>query len=72
MSNIAECSVENLIAEVEKRPALYNKALKEYSDVNIKKKLWDEVCAIVVPAWGEMDAEDRRKQGKFIQVYIML
>jgi hypothetical protein len=36
-------SIEKLIEEVEKRPALYLKSLKEYSDTNHKQKLWEEV-----------------------------
>jgi hypothetical protein len=32
-------STDKLIEEVEKRPALYLKSLKEYSDSNYKKKL---------------------------------
>jgi len=35
--------VEKLISEVERRPPLYNKNLKEYSDRNLKDKLWYEV-----------------------------
>jgi len=37
-------SIENLIEEVKKY-------LKEYSDVNQKKKLREEVCETVVPDW---------------------
>ncbi|XP_046994364.1 uncharacterized protein LOC124606426 [Schistocerca americana] len=42
--DIGSCVVdsERLIAEVEKRPALYNRKLKEYSDRNLKEKLWGE------------------------------
>lgn len=32
-----------VINEMEKRPALFNKNLKDYSDTNLKNKLWDEV-----------------------------
>jgi hypothetical protein len=35
--------IEKLILEVERRPPLYNKKLKEYSDRNLKDKLWYEV-----------------------------
>jgi hypothetical protein len=41
-------SIENLIEEVEKRPALYLKSLKEYPDTNHKKKLWEEVCTALI------------------------
>ncbi|KAL4709974.1 hypothetical protein ACJJTC_003937 [Scirpophaga incertulas] len=34
---------ELLIEEVEKRPALYDKKLKEYSDINVKRRLWSEI-----------------------------
>ena len=34
---------------MEKRPEPYNKATPEYSDKNLKKKLWIEVCEAVVP-----------------------
>nr|CAH7752070.1 unnamed protein product [Callosobruchus chinensis] len=46
---LIEMSIENLI-EVEKRPALYKKSLKEYSDLNDKRKLWEEVCQAVIPS----------------------
>lgn len=62
-SLVVETSIVNLIEEVEKRPALYKKNLKEYSDVNVKKKLWEEVCEAVVPSWNELGAEDKTKQG---------
>lgn len=34
---------ELFIIEVEKRPALYNTKLKEYSDKILKNKLWIEI-----------------------------
>lgn len=55
---------EKLIEEVEKRPAIYDKNLKDYGNINIKKKLWDEVCAAVLPNWNEMDRANRTKTGK--------
>jgi len=36
--------IEKLICEVERRPPLYNQKLKEYSDRNLKDKLWYEFC----------------------------
>jgi hypothetical protein len=37
-------NVETLIEEVKKRPAIYDKTLKEYANTNVKKQLWEEVC----------------------------
>jgi hypothetical protein len=39
MSLLSDQGIEKLIDETEKRPALYNKTLKEYLDNNLKKKL---------------------------------
>ncbi|XP_050300090.1 uncharacterized protein LOC126738694 [Anthonomus grandis grandis] len=58
---------ERIIVEVEKRPALYNKELKEYSDRNAKEKLWIEVCANVIPKWHEISGAERKDRGKEVQ-----
>ncbi|XP_050292777.1 uncharacterized protein LOC126733497 [Anthonomus grandis grandis] len=58
---------ERIIVEVEKRPALYNKELKEYSDRNAKEKLWTEVCANVIPKWHELSGAERKDRGKELQ-----
>jgi hypothetical protein len=66
MSLINDSLIETLIEEIEKRPALFKKNLKEYTDINLKKRLWEEVCETVVPEWSELDDEEKRKQGKYI------
>jgi hypothetical protein len=43
---------------VEKRPALYLKSLKEYSDTN-HKKLWEEMCAALTENWNGLAPEDK-------------
>jgi hypothetical protein len=45
--------VEKLILEVERRPPLYKKYIKEYSYRNLKDKLWNEVCVSVITNWSE-------------------
>lgn len=54
---------ETIIIEVEKRPALYNKHLKEYSDRNLKEKLWGEVYSKVISTWNKLSAEEKHKRG---------
>lgn len=62
---------ESVINEVEKRPALFNKNLKEYSDANLKSssyrvqglksKLWEEVCLnVLCTTWGQLNAEQKK------------
>jgi len=49
---VYDCEI--LISEIEKRPALYNCSLKEYSDKGLKDRLWGEVYeAVVVSEWSQ-------------------
>jgi hypothetical protein len=59
--NTWDQSIEKLIEEVEKRPALYLKSLKEYSDTNHKKKLWEELCTDFIENWNGLAPEEREK-----------
>jgi hypothetical protein len=58
-------SIEKLI-EVEKQPALYLKSLKEYSDINHKKKLWEEVCTALNENWNGLAPEEKKTQGNYL------
>jgi hypothetical protein len=46
---------------VEKRPVIYLKSLKEYSDTNHKKKLWEEMCTDLIGNWNGLAPEEREK-----------
>jgi hypothetical protein len=46
---------------VEKRPALYLKSLKEYSDTNHKQKLWEEVWTDLIENWNGLAPEEEKK-----------
>nr|XP_022908729.1 uncharacterized protein LOC111420051 [Onthophagus taurus] len=52
---------------IEARPALYMKNLKEYADVNVKRKLWQEICMEIIPNWGELSSENKIKSGQNVQ-----
>jgi hypothetical protein len=46
-------------------PALYKKELKDYSDIIVKKRLWEEVCEKLFPAtWGGLTREQKTKISK--------
>jgi len=67
------CLVEGvgrLIWEVERRPPLYKK-LKEYTDRNLKDKLWYEVCESVVTNWSELPAEQKLEKGMLIFLFML-
>jgi len=61
---------ETLIEEVEKRQAIYNNTLKEYANINIKKHLWEEVCAAVIPNWSGLEVENKTRACKFTQTLL--
>jgi hypothetical protein len=62
-------SIEKLIEEVEKRPALYLKSLKEYSDTNHKKKLWEDVYTDLIENWNGLAPEERKCNILHIQYF---
>ncbi|GAB6024049.1 hypothetical protein CHUAL_008769 [Chamberlinius hualienensis] len=65
MENFDE--IEKLIEEVEIRPALYNKNLKEYTDTKLKKQLWEDVCEAVVYDWDELTGQEKVQRGIILQ-----
>ena len=62
-------NTESLIEEIEKRPPIYNKSLWEYANINIKKQLWEEVCAAVIPNWSGLEGENKTRAGKLLKHY---
>jgi hypothetical protein len=64
-------NVETLIEEAEKRPAIYDKTLKEYANTNIKKQPWEVVCSAVVSNWKDLEGDLKTKAGKFISSILL-
>ncbi|XP_053983865.1 uncharacterized protein LOC128879069 [Hylaeus volcanicus] len=60
-------NVDTFIELIKQRPLLYMKDSKEYTDINLKKKLWEEVCTEIVPNWTELSAENKMKYGLEVQ-----
>jgi hypothetical protein len=56
---------------MERRPPLYKK-LKEYSDKNLKEKLWSKMCESSVANWSELPDEQRSEKGMLIFFFILL
>ena len=49
-----------------------SKKLKEYSDRNLKDKLWYEVCESVFTNWSELPAEQKSEKVMLIFLFILL
>ncbi|XP_063366319.1 uncharacterized protein LOC134654778 [Cydia amplana] len=58
---------KHIINEVAKRPALYDKTIKQYSDRNVKAKLWLEVYQNVCRDWHILTDTERKYRGNTIQ-----
>ncbi|CAG9771618.1 unnamed protein product [Ceutorhynchus assimilis] len=67
MGEIEFYDSEQLITEVEKRPSLYDKNIKEYNDKNVREKLWREVCEAIIMNWKEVNPECKEKTARDIQ-----
>lgn len=59
-----DLDVDLFIAEIQKRPALYDKSLQEYAEKNIKDKLWAEVCEVMLENWKTMTPQEKREKSK--------
>ncbi|KDR08446.1 hypothetical protein L798_01970 [Zootermopsis nevadensis] len=64
---LQEENIEELIEEVERRPTLYDKTIKDYANINVKRELWQEICSVVVPGWSELSPEKKTETGRDIQ-----
>lgn len=54
---------ERFIVEIENRPCLWNSALKEYSDRNLKIKCWEELVNIFKEK-DDMTVQEKKELGK--------
>jgi hypothetical protein len=63
---------EKPILEVERRPHVYKKQLKEYCDKHLKDKLLSEVCESVVMNWSELPTEQKSEKVMLIFFFILL
>ena len=56
--------IELFMEAIKSHPALYDKKVKEYSDKNLKKKLWCELCTQFVEKWDELSDKEKIEKGK--------
>ncbi|XP_067121320.1 uncharacterized protein [Centruroides vittatus] len=59
--------VEKFIGAVEKRPAIYNCKLKEYSNRDIKRKYWDEIGKEMYEKWDRYSAVEKNELGDLLK-----
>jgi len=59
---VYDCEI--LISEIQKRSALYDCFVKEYSDKVLKDRLWGEVCEVVITEWSHLNGPENREKVK--------
>lgn len=69
---IMALDVDVFISEVSIRPPLWDISLKEYSNRDVKTKLWIEVAKIVIEKWEELTNEEKNKEGEYILLFRIL
>jgi hypothetical protein len=52
-----------LVAEIEKRPVLYDTRIAHSSSKELKPRMWLEVAANTVPGWEALSHDQRQKIG---------
>ncbi|XP_077322635.1 uncharacterized protein LOC143956296 isoform X1 [Lithobates pipiens] len=62
-----DISLEQLISMVHERPELWDTECPRYSDRYRKKKVWDEVCALLTPDWAILSERQKKQRAKDIQ-----
>ncbi|KAM5141726.1 uncharacterized protein ACMZJ9_015428 [Mantella aurantiaca] len=62
-----DISLERLISVVHERPELWDSECPRYSDRYRKKKVWDEVCALLTPDWHILSDRHKKQRAKDIQ-----
>lgn len=61
--------MENSIAAVEKHQAFYNKQLKEYSDSNVRKDLWEKIIEEIKLENGGLYAKKNKNKVYMLIIY---
>ena len=72
MSSVkTECfDVDKFRHEIEKRPTIFDKQLKQYSDKVKKDKLWSEAYEAMQDGWEEMVEEEKIKIVSYFFMFI--
>lgn len=61
-----------LIAEVKKRPLLYDSTVGAYNDRLKKAQAWDDICKAVIKQWDQLNPTEKSNCCKYqLKKYIL-
>lgn len=60
----SDIDTELFISEIQSRYVIWDQKRREFSDRNLKKKAWEEVCNIFIPCFAEKPAREKNNAGK--------
>lgn len=56
--------IDILISEVQSRALLWDKSLDHYSDRNLKRVAWEEICVLFYPDFNKISRQQQKQIGK--------
>lgn len=59
-----DINTELFISEIQSRYVIWDQKRREFSDRNLKKKAWEEVCNIFIPSFAEKTSKEKNEAGK--------
>ncbi|XP_073410235.1 uncharacterized protein [Dendrobates tinctorius] len=63
--------VDHLIDLVREREPLWNMADRRHADLIVTRRLWEEICSLLVDRWEDLDARAQIKERKYIQYRLL-
>lgn len=56
--------IELFITEIQNRPVIWDQTKREYSDRNLKKQAWEEVCNVFIENFAAKTVKEKNEAGK--------
>lgn len=60
--------IDVLISEVQSRPLLWDKSLDHYSDRNLKRAAWEEICVLFYPGFNKVSSQRQKLIGRWLKI----
>lgn len=72
-----DINTELFISEIQSRYVIWDQKSREFSDRNLKKKAWEEICNLFIQGFTEKTVKEKNEGGKrntitFICTYVAM
>lgn len=66
----SDIDTELFISEIQSRYVIWDQKSREFSDRNLKKKAWEEICNLFIQGFTEKTAKEKNEAGKKNTMFI--